>query len=709
MVNEPNQSKAEQTFQLLRNFQLTRETVTFGEFFNQIQTGKYESVVIVVRRYAAKGDWNRANAAKSTMPAVCVSGVFSGRRTLECLTRYLPYLPLDIDGLSSQLEAERLRDRAMKLPFAVMAFVTAKGRGVKLICRTPGNPEKLTGDALRNLHKSYYEALAGYYEKQLHCTIDRSGSDVTRTVLFSFDRGIRLAPAADGPLAPDRFFRTLSPEAEGRKPEGRERPTAAARPSDEEAFMLAQAELERQEVKYEEGNRNNYLYRLACKLNVLGVPQEVAEEKLVTHFGLPAKETAATVRSAYAGHRSEHGARCVEKRKKRTSSSNGEQAGLIEDYLRANYLLRYNVITRRLETAPAAGKAYEPLEDYTENSIFRDLCNQGFRCSHKNLGYLLRSDFVERFNPFHTYLESLPAWDGVTDHIDRLAATVTVSGTDDDNAEWRADFKRWFVAMVASWEQPGAVNQIALILVGKQGVYKTTWITSLLPPELRNYLYSGPFNPRDKDHILNLSRCALINCEELEELSGDRLNRFKSILTQNATNERAAYGRNTEYNVRCASFAGSTNQTELICDPTGMRRWLIAPVEQILSPFTTPVDYAGVYAQAYALQKSGFRYWSDAADVRRMNARNEVFEMKTVEEELVTAYFRLPAGEEPYLSLSAGQVMQALEGHTRVRLDKMAVGKALRKCRFASHILHGVRKYHVVALSREEVEAAKNV
>ena len=470
----------------------------------------------------------------------------------------------------------------------------------------------------------------------------------------------------------------------------------------------AQAELQKAGVTYGEGNRNNYLYRLACKLNSLGVPEEVTKEKLIVYLNLPEKEISATIHSAYAGHRDEHGSRLKEQRKKRTSASREEQAGQIEEYLKTHYRLRYNVITRRLESAPAEGGTYEPLEDYAENSIFRDLCNQGFRCTHKNLGYLLRSDFVERFNPFHTYLESLPAWDGTTDHIDRLAATVTESGTEDDNAEWRADFKRWFVAMVASWERPEAVNQIALILVGKQGVYKTTWITSLLPPELRNYLYSGPFNPRDKDHILNLSRCALINCEELEELSGERLNRFKSILTQNATNERAAYGRNTEYNVRCASFAGSTNQTELICDPTGMRRWLIASVEQIVSPFTVPVDYAGVYAQAYALQKGGFRYWSDAADVRRMNARNEAFEMKTVEEELVATWYRHPLAGEPYKLLSAGDVLQRLSGIVRVPITKTNVSKALRRMGYQLHKYGGLNKYAMIELTNMEVESGRN-
>lgn len=443
MGNTNDRPETDLTLQVFRSYQLTREEIALSEFINRIRTGMYESVVAVVRRLAARGDLERANAAKGTMPSVCVSALFGGRRTAECVTRYLPLLPLDFDGLSSLAEAERLRTRAMTLPFTLAAFVTAKGRGVKVICRTPGNPLALTGEALKEMHRALYDRLADLYERRLGCKADRSGSDLTRTVL-------------------------------------------------------------------------------------------------------------------------------------------------------------------------------------------------------------------------------------------------------------------------ASWVLPKAVNQVALILVGPQGVYKTTWITSLLPPELGSYLYSGPFNPQDKDHILNLSRCALINCEEIDALSGERLNRFKSILTQSSTNERAAYGRNTEFCVRCASFAGSTNQTELIADPTGLRRWLIVQVEAIESPFDRPFAYAGIYAQAYALVRQGFRWWSDTADIRRMNRRNERFEMKSVEEELITTWYRPPREGEPYRLLTAADVLQRLSGMVRVPLSKNNIGRVLRKLGYKFHKTKGLVKYEVVELTFQDVELARN-
>ena len=34
--------------------------------------------------------------------------------------------------------------------------------------------------------------------------------------------------------------------------------------------------------------------------------------------------------------------------------------------------------------------------------------------------------------------------------------------------------KKWLVAMVASWIDEDEVNQAVLVLIGKQGIYKTT-------------------------------------------------------------------------------------------------------------------------------------------------------------------------------------------------------------------------------------------
>ena len=46
---------------------------------------------------------------------------------------------------------------------------------------------------------------------------------------------------------------------------------------------------------------------------------------------------------------------------------------------------------------------------------------------------------------------------------------------------------KWFVAMVTSWIKDEVVNHQVLVLIGKQGIFKTTWLEHLIPPHLRAY------------------------------------------------------------------------------------------------------------------------------------------------------------------------------------------------------------------------------
>ena len=131
-------------------------------------------------------------------------------------------------------------------------------------------------------------------------------------------------------------------------------------------------------------------------------------------------------------------------------------------------------------------------------------------------------------------------------------------------------------------------------------------------------------------------------------------------------------------------------------------------VEAIESPFDRPFAYAGIYAQAYALVRQGFRWWSDTADIRRMNRRNERFEMKSVEEELITTWYRPPREGEPYRLLTSADVLQRLSGMVRVPLSKNNIGRVLRKLGYKVHRVRGMSKYHMIELTSQEVNVVRN-
>ena len=213
---------------------------------------------------------------------------------------------------------------------------------------------------------------------------------------------------------------------------------------------------------------------------------------------------------------------------------------------------------------------------------------------------------------------------------------------------WRVCFKKWFVAMVASWMKDEVVNHTVLVLVGRQGIYKTTWLDHLMPPALRAYSSKMPLSGQiSKDDRLRLCENGLLNMDELDAICGREMNIVKSLLTSTDVNERAPYGRLKERRVRLASFCASTNKREFLTDITGNRRWLPFEVESIQNPFHTMIPYERLYAQAKALVEEGiFCYWFDMEEIEELEAHNEEFRALENEEELLPILFDIPAEDK---------------------------------------------------------------
>ena len=210
---------------------------------------------------------------------------------------------------------------------------------------------------------------------------------------------------------------------------------------------------------------------------------------------------------------------------------------------------------------------------------------------------------------------------------------------------WRACFKKWFVAMVASWMRDEVVNHQVLVLIGKQGIYKTTWLEHLIPPHLRTYACKlANSNELNKDERMRIAEFGLISLDEIDSMNNRELNQLKSIITATDVNERAAYAYTKERRVRLASFCASGNRRDFLTDITGNRRWLPFEVESIQNPFTTILPYERMYAQAWALANDEFfSYWFDLDEIEVLEQHNQHFRDESNEEQLLPILFDVPA------------------------------------------------------------------
>ena len=210
---------------------------------------------------------------------------------------------------------------------------------------------------------------------------------------------------------------------------------------------------------------------------------------------------------------------------------------------------------------------------------------------------------------------------------------------------WRGCFKKWFVAMVASWMKDEVVNHQVLVLIGKQGIFKTTWLEHLIPPHLRAYACKlANSNDLNKDERLRIAEFGLISLDEIDSMNNRELNQLKSVITATDVNERAAYAYTKERRVRLASFCASGNRRDFLTDITGNRRWLPFEVVSIQNPFTTILPYERMYAQAWALaQDPLFSYWFDLEEIEVLEQHNQYFRDESNEEQLLPILFDVPA------------------------------------------------------------------
>ena len=209
---------------------------------------------------------------------------------------------------------------------------------------------------------------------------------------------------------------------------------------------------------------------------------------------------------------------------------------------------------------------------------------------------------------------------------------------------WRVCFKKWFVAMVAGWMKDEVVNHQVLVLIGRQGIYKTTWLEHLIPPHLRAYACKlANSNDLNKDERLRIAEFGLISLDEIDSMNNRELNQLKSVITASDVNERAAYAYTKERRVRLASFCASGNRRDFLTDITGNRRWLPFEVESIQNPFFTTLPYDLMYAQAWALaQDPTFSYWFELDEIEVLEQHNQHFRDESNEEQLLDVYFAVP-------------------------------------------------------------------
>lgn len=376
--------------------------------------------------------------------------------------------------------------------------------------------------------------------------------------------------------------------------------------------------------------------------------------------------------------------------------TSGAELQKIETYLSEHYQFRRNVVTSRVEFMSKDGQTYNTLRDIEQNSLFRELKKKDFAITIDTLGRLLNSDYVSDFDPFVSYFENLPAWDGVTDYIGILAKTVKLESAN-ENDLFKHNLRKWLIGVVACAIEPNHINQTMVVLVGEQGIGKGRWLKRLMPLSISRYYFEGIIKTDNKDTLVNLSECLLINLDELETLNKTDIGELKSLITRTSVKVRRPYDRLQEDLPRRASFVGSVNPTDFLNDPTGTRRFLAFQVVSIDLEAMPNMDL--VFAQAFALYRQGIEWWFNEKEIGDTNSRNMKFSAQGYEEQLILSMYEKPESGKGTWMTSTEIAESISVQYTSFKVDRQSVrniGIALTKHGFVFKRPGNVKTYEIL-------------
>jgi hypothetical protein len=485
---------------------------------------------------------------------------------------------LTIGGVDDREKAEQVKVAAMGLPSTLAAFRGSSGKTVKLLVRVvaANGQEPTTEEEADALYRTGYNFAVQVYSGLFNGQIVQQEATARASFRMPLDEQPCYHPKAtpliiSGEVNTVEIFRS-SDAAIQSKPSA-QRKTDYGKYSDYEYLYRSAWEQVREKMGHRfDGDPHReeaFLTELARMLRQFGFPEEEAVLHMRSH--LWTREEDSHIRAIVDSVFAEEDDR---KQKSDPMKIRSSQQQII-DYLESRYVFRFNTVMGYTEFRPNNTwvRPYQPVDERVLNQMAIECRLAGLDAWDKDVSRYIRSAYVPLYNPVDEYLgQCRGKWDG-KDRIRELARRVPTK-----NPHWENWFYTWFLGMVRQWRSTiydRYGNQVAPLLISRQGWNKSTFIQSLLPPELQ-WGYTNQLDVSEKRQTLQaMSQFLLINLDEFNQISPALQQGFlKNVITLPSVKVKRPYGKHVEPFPRLASFIGATNQTDVLTDPSGGRRFL---------------------------------------------------------------------------------------------------------------------------------------
>ena len=329
------------------------------------------------------------------------------------------------------------------------------------------------------------------------------------------------------------------------------------------------------------GNRTNHLNKLVYNAALRGETDFSVPCKLALAADLPPDKIATIVKKAVADAGVKAGA-----------TFDRKDASVLEKvFERQGWQVRYNQRSMRCDWSLDAGATWGSTTDRAEKKRRRTIAETfsynsvkegkkiirplvyGRDAWEEHLGAILADHEVD---PFKLWLESLPPWDGVK----RVHSLLTDTFKADDNPLTRWASTALLLGPVQRCFEPGCKLDEVVVLIGGQGLGKSSLINHLLPQSEPDW-FSDSLSMADNQQkrVESLQGRVLVEMSDLQGFTKADMQSLKSFITRRDDGSvRLSFRRNPETALRRCVLVGSSDRSECLPnDSAGLRRFV--PVE----------------------------------------------------------------------------------------------------------------------------------
>lgn len=243
-----------------------------------------------------------------------------------------------------------------------------------------------------------------------------------------------------------------------------------------------------------------------------------------------------------------------------------------------------------------------------------------------------------------------------------------------------AYFTSWMVGMMNNIHRSKISDKISPLTIvlagGRQGIGKSTWCRQILPKDFEDYFVEGKIE-ETRDFKFRMCRNIIMYDDEFGGVGAKDVKNFKSVSDMSVAVDRKSYGINDSRELRKVSLLGSTNELDILKDPTGNRRILPIRVDSIDYEGCINFDSNAMLAEAYKMYLDGFEWViRKEEDLELMRLENESFYENDEIEDIFFSKFSLE--ETPYFNvrkvLNKGEILKMFS-NTNIKFSKFDLRK----------------------------------